>query len=91
MKYGTYVVAVCKLGFGHETCRYLSLGDGFECLKLNKEKVQTAQEKMDGKTEKRTAKEIIDEAVSEGRWNAQGDNCEGKNPIPLEAPEDKPF
>lgn len=52
---------VCKLGRGHETCRYLIMAPtGFECVKFHA-----------------GVKALLDKRVEDGAMNAQGDNCEG--------------
>lgn len=93
IKYATYVLAVCKMGQGASCCRYLmfSPDEGFQCAKMHSALTQTAEEKIEGKTHLRTAKELIDAMVFAGRWHSKADNCEGKDPIPDEAPADKPF
>jgi hypothetical protein len=52
---------VCKIGQGHECCRYIVAGaDGIECAKL--QPVLQLQ---------------IDQRVASGQFTARGDNCEG--------------
>ena len=52
---------ICKVGCGHDTCRYIVAGArGIECAKHTQE-----------------AKNIIDSRVNRGLFTATADNCEG--------------
>lgn len=56
------VKEVCKIGQGHECCRYIGMGgSGFCCMKL----ISSAKEQLDHRVKLET---II----------ARGDNCEGE-------------
>jgi hypothetical protein len=56
-----YVREVCKIGRGHECCRYLVCGQsGFECMK-----------KTEG------LREYIDQRALAGQMTARADNCAG--------------
>jgi len=57
-----YVKDVCKMGKGIECCRYLMMGS------KGWECAKLSDE----------AKVMIDNRVKAGKFNAQGDNCEGK-------------
>lgn len=76
-----YIDEVCKIGQGHACCRYLGYDQhGFVCFKNSTyNSVTTLAEKLAGNERKRSPKEIMDEAVAEGRAVARGDNCEGKD------------
>lgn len=84
MALSTYVKDICKIGQGHDCCRYLLMGPkGFECGKVtDKGEVRTLEDEMKGRTPFKSAREILDWRTKTGLMVARGDNCEGKDPIP---------
>lgn len=57
-----HVKDVCKIGQGHDCCRYLVVAPGgFECGKLEP-----------------PVKYVLDRRVRNEQITARGDNCEGK-------------
>ena len=86
MALSKYIQNVCKIGQGHECCRYLLMGPkGFECAKaVDDGPVQMLEDKMKKRTPFKSAKEILDWRAQMGLMTARGDNCEGKDPIPEE-------
>ena len=61
-----HVGKVCRIGQGHECCRYLMMGTkGFECAKV-------AGIGM---------KALLDQRVAEETMTARGDNCDGKESL----------
>ena len=56
-----HVRAICKVGMGIQSCRYLLMAQyGWKCAKLTR------------------ARMLIDERVATRRFQARGDNCEGR-------------
>jgi len=56
------IKTVCKIGQGHDCCRYLVMSpEGFECGKLEM-----------------PVKKVLDSRVQAGTITARGDNCDGK-------------
>lgn len=77
-----HIKNVCKIGQGHACCRYLLMGPkGWECAKFlpQDKNVQTLADKLAGKTETKSPKEIMDERAAAGLMIARADNCEGKS------------
>ncbi len=61
-----HVGKVCRIGQGHECCRYLMMGTkGFECAKVAEIGV----------------KALLDQRVAEETMTARGDNCDGKESL----------
>ena len=61
-----HVGKVCRIGQGHECCRYLMMGTkGFECAKVAGIGV----------------KALLDKRVAEETMTARGDNCDGKESL----------
>lgn len=68
-----YVDNTCKIGQGHNCCRYLLMGTGgFECGKLSDEPVRS----MAGDSAL-SHKELMDKRVEKKTCVASGDNCDG--------------
>lgn len=61
-----HIGKVCRIGQGHECCRYLMIGPkGFECAKVAGIRV----------------KALLDQRVAEEAMTARGDNCDGKESL----------
>lgn len=86
MAISKYIKDICKIGQGHECCRYLLMGPkGFECGKMDdRNQVQTLEDKIKGSLPRKSARELLFERAEKGLMTARGDNCEGKDPIPDE-------
>ncbi len=74
-----YVRDVCKIGEGHQCCRYLTTGaEGWNCIKHYPDPIRSLLDVMEGKAATKTVKQLLDERVARGEMTARGDNCEGR-------------
>jgi hypothetical protein len=61
MKPPTHLLTVCKIGQGHECCRYVLMSaDGWMCGKVDP-----------------ASRKLLDDPIRRARFTAQGDNCDG--------------
>ena len=76
-----HVIKVCKIGQGHECCRYLLAAPaGFECAKMADDSpVRSLEDKIAGKGSTLSVRALLDKRVTEGSMVACGDNCEGRS------------